>query len=261
VQALNKNYSTIKVKQKKNTAWITLNRPHKLNAITQQMLKELSQAIDQIRNDKNVKSIVIKGEGKKAFSVGADLTELRDITPETAALFSVNGQQAFSKIEDCKKPVLAAINGYALGGGLELALACDFRVATKNSELGCPEVKLGFLPAWGGTQRLPVVAGVEDAKRLIMQGDSIKADEALEIGLVDRVVSAKELEPMAGAIAQRLGECPQDMVKHAKNAITSVTKTPFELGFKRETEAFVNLVSQKETKQKIADFLAQRNKK
>ena len=261
VKTLNQSYSTINVKQKQNTAWITLNRPNKLNAINQQMLRELSQAIDQVKRDKNVKSVVILGEGKKAFSVGADLNELQKITAETAAQFSVNGQHVFSKVEECQKPVLAAIRGYALGGGLELALACDFRVASDDSELGCREVKLGFLPAWGGTQRLPVVAGVAEAKQLIMEGDSINANQALKIGLVDRVVSSSELEPMAGAIAQRLGECPKDMVKHAKNAVNSVTRSSFELGFKRETEAFVNLLSQQETKEKIAVFLAQRNKK
>ena len=261
VKTLTKSYSTIKIKQKQQTAWITLNRPNKLNAITQQVLKELSQAMDQVNDDKNVKSVVIIGEGKKAFSVGADLNELQEITAETAAQFSVNGQQTFSKIEECQKPVLSAIRGYALGGGLELALACDFRVASKNSELGCPEVKLGFLPAWGGTQRLPVVAGVENAKKMIMHGENISADQALKMGLVDRVVSSTELEPMAETISQRLGECPQDMVKHAKNAVNSVTQSSFELGFKRETEAFVNLLSQKETKEKIAAFLAHRNKK
>lgn len=225
------------------------------------MLRELSEAIGQVKHDKNVKAVVIIGEGKRAFSVGADLTELEGITPETAAQFSVNGQQTFSKIEECQKPVLAAIRGYALGGGLELALACDFRVASDDSELGCPEVKLGFLPAWGGTQRLPVVAGVSEAKQLIMEGDPINADQALKMGMVDRVVSSAELEAMAETIAQRLGECPKDMVKHAKNAVNSVTKSSFELGFKRETEAFVNLLFQKETKEKIVAFLAQRNKK
>lgn len=261
MHVVTKNCLTIKLKQKRHIAWITLNRPDKLNAINQLMLQELSQTVDQLKKDQNVKAVVITGEGKKAFSVGADLTELQEIEPENAAEFSVKGQQVFSKIEAVDKPVLAAINGYALGGGLELALACDFRVATENAEFGCPEVNLGFLPAWGGTQRLPVVVGVDDTKRLIMQGDKIKADEALNIGLVDRVVPSNELEVMAETIAQRLSECPPDMVKHAKNAVNSVTKTPFDLGFKRETEAFVMLFSSKETKQKIADFLSQRNKK
>jgi enoyl-CoA hydratase/carnithine racemase len=255
------NYSTIKIKQKQNIAWITLNRPEKLNSITLLMLEELSQLVEQLNKNQNVRCIVITGEGKKAFSVGADLTELQKLNEQKAADFSIKGQLVFSKIEALAKPVLAVINGYALGGGLELALACDFRIATENSELGCPEVKLGFLPAWGGTQRLPVVVGVSVAKRLIIQGDRIKADEALRIGLIDRVISLNKLQTEVEAITQRLTECPSGMVKHAKNAVNSVTKTSFDLGFKRETEAFVNLLSLKETKEKIADFLSQRNKK
>jgi enoyl-CoA hydratase/carnithine racemase len=258
---MTKNYSTIKVEQKQNIAWITLSRPEKLNAINQLMLQELLQAVDQINEFRKIRCVVITGEGNKAFSVGADLTELKKLTKEKAADFSIKGQYVFSKIEALAKPVIAVINGYALGGGLELALACDFRIATENSELGCPEVKLGFLPAWGGTQRLCVVVGVSDAKRLIIHGDSIRADEALRIGLVDKIISSNRLKIEVEALAQRLSECPPGMVKHAKSAINSVTKTSFNMGFKRETEAFVTLFSLKETKEKIADFLSQRNKK
>jgi len=257
---LSKNFSTIKIKQKQNTAWMTLSRPEKLNAINQLMLEEISQAVDQFNKDQRVRSVVITGEGNKAFSVGADLRELYKLKEEEAVNFSSKGQYIFSKIEALSKPVLAVINGYALGGGLELALACDFRIATKNSELGCPEVKLGFLPAWGGTQRLPVVVGVSNAKKLIIQGNRIIADEALKIGLVDRIISSNKLQIEVEALAQRLSECPSGMVKHAKSAINSVTKTSFDMGFERETEAFVNLFSLKETKDKIADFYLRETK-
>ena len=135
---MSKHYKTIGLKKKQNTSWITLNRPNKLNAINATMLEELSEALDTIESDTNVRCVIITGEGEKAFSTGADITELQKLTPETASEFSRKGQQVFSKIEALSKPVVAAINGYALGGGLELALACDFRLSSNQAELGFP---------------------------------------------------------------------------------------------------------------------------
>ena len=257
---MSQGYRTIKLNQKQHTAWITLDRPDKLNAINEIMLEELSEAIDILEEDANVRCVVIAGAGERAFSAGADLTELRKLTPETAKEFSVKGQQVFSKLEDMSKPVVATIVGYALGGGLELALACDFRVAADNAELGCPELKMGLIQAWGATQRLPLIVGAAEAKRLMMLGERLQANEACKMGLVDKVVPLKELEAEAEALAQRLCELPPAALKHVKLAVNSVTKVSPD-GLKKETEAFVQLFSLKETRDKIGDFGSQRNKK
>jgi len=254
-------YETIKTKKEQTTTWITLNRPDKLNAINATMLQELSEALDTTEKDTNVRCVIITGEGEKAFSAGADITELQKLTQETAAEFSRKGQQVFSQVETLSKPVVAAINGYTLGGGLELALACDFRLASDHAELGFPEMKLGIIPGWGGTQRLAWTVGVAEAKRLIMLGDRVKAEEALKMGLVDKVVSMGKLEAEAEALAQRLCEGSPAALKYAKRAINSVTKSLLESGLKKETDFFAQIFSTKETKEKIDSFISQRNKK
>lgn len=251
---MSRPYETIKTKKEQTTTWITLNRPHKLNAINATMLQELSEALDTIEKDMNVRCVIITGEGEKAFSAGADIKELQKLTQETAAEFSMKGQQVFSQVEALSKPVVAAINGYALGGGLELALACDFRLASIDAELGSPEIKLGMIPAWGGTQRLAKIVGVAEAKRLIMLGDRVKAEEALKMGLVDKVVPQNKLKAEAEALAQRLCECPPAALKYAKHAINSGTQGSLESGLKKETEFFALLFSTKETKERIEAF-------
>jgi enoyl-CoA hydratase/carnithine racemase len=254
-------YKTIELEQKQKTTWITLNRPHKLNAINNTILQELTKALDTTQSDLNTRCLIITGKGEKAFSTGADITELQELTQETAQEFSNKGQQVFNKIEAHSKPVVAAINGYALGGGLELALACDFRLASDNTVLGFPEMKLGIIPGWGGTQRLPRTVGVAKAKRMIMLGDRVEADEALRMGLVDKVVPHSNLEAEAEAFAQRLSESSPTVIKHAKQAINSAAQNSFKEGLKIETRLFAHLFSTKETKERIGAFLSKRNKK
>ncbi len=258
---MSKPYQTIKLKKIQTTTWITLDRPHKLNAINATMLEELSEALGTIEKDTDSRCVIITGEGERAFSTGADIIELQKLTPETASKFSRKGQQAFNKVEALSKPVVAAINGYALGGGLELALACDFRLASNQAELGFPEMKLGIIPGWGGTQRLPLTVGRAEAKRLIMLGDRVKADEALRMGLVDKVVPQGKLGAEAEALAQRLRESLPTALKYAKCAINSATQRSLEAGLKKETDLFAPLFSTKETKERIEAFLSQRNKK
>jgi enoyl-CoA hydratase/carnithine racemase len=254
-------YKTIKLKQKKTTTWITLNRPHKLNAINITMLQELSQALDATEKDPNTRCLIITGEGKKAFSTGADINELQKLTPQTAQKFSKKGQQTFNKIEALSKPVIAAINGYALGGGLELALACDFKIASENAELGFPEMKLGIIPGWGGTQRLSLTVGTEEAKWMIMLSGMVKADEALRMGLVDIIVPQNRLEAEVEALSQRLNASLSPALKKAKQAINSITKRSLEAGLNNETKLFAQLFSTKETKEKIEVFLSKRKQK
>ena len=240
---------------------MTLNRPHKLNSINATMLDELSEILDTLETDTDTRCVVITGEGQKAFSAGADITELQKLTPETASKFSKMGQQVFNKVEALSKPVVAAINGYALGGGLELVLACDSRLASTHAELGFPEIKLGIIPGWGGTQRLPWTVGRAEANRLITLGDRVKADEALKMGLVDKVVPQNKLKAEAEALAQRLGESLPKALKYAKDAINFGTRRSLEAGLKKETDLFALLFSTKETKERLEAFFSQRNKK
>ena len=185
---MSKQYETIKIEREKSVVHITLNRPHRLNAFNDTLIEELSEVLDTIDQDAGIRCVIITGEGDRAFSAGADIMAFPKATPVTATEFSRIGQKLFSKIEALSKPVIAAINGYALGGGLELALACDFRIASEHSELGSPEINLGIIPGWGATQRLVRIIGLPSAKRLVMLGDRVKADEALKMGLVDQAI-------------------------------------------------------------------------
>jgi enoyl-CoA hydratase/carnithine racemase len=254
-------YKTIKLKQKRTATWITLNRPEKLNAINHTMLQELTQVLNTTEKKQNTRCLIIIGEGKRAFSTGADINELQKLTPQTAHKFSRKGQQTFNKIEALSKPVVAAINGYALGGGLELALACDFRLASENTELGFPENKLGIIPGWGGTKRLPLTVGNVEAKRMIMMGERVKADEALRMGLVDKVVPQNQLEAEVEALTKKLYESLPTTLKNAKQAINSVTQCSLEEGLKKEATLFAQLFSSKETKERLEAFFSKRNKK
>ena len=258
---MTKTYTSINLRKEQHTAWITLNRPQKMNAINAIMNDELSELLDETERDRNIRCTIITGEGDKAFSAGADITEFQKLTSETAAEFSRKGQQNFSKIETLSKPVIAAINGYALGGGLELSLACDFRLASENATLGFPEMKLGIIPGWGGTQRLPWIVGFAAAKRMILLGNNVNAEEALKMGLVDKVVPQNRLKTEAEELSQRLCDWSPEALKQAKAAVNSVTKSFLESGLRKETYRFALLFSKKETKERIQSFLSQRNKK
>lgn len=254
-----KDSINIKLNKKIGISWIILNRPKKLNAINITMLEKLSEAIDYLEQEKEVLCIIIKGQGDKAFSSGADITQLRTLTKKTAIEFSTKGKKVFSKLEEISKPVIAAINGYAIGGGLELALACDIRLASDTAQLGFPEIKLGFIPAWGGTQRLPSIIGITKAKRLIMSGDLITAQEASKMGLVDNVVSLNNLEIEAEKLAQKIALHTLVELEGVKQTVNYSLKNSLG-GLKKETEAFVRLISTEETKKKLRDFDSRRNK-
>jgi enoyl-CoA hydratase/carnithine racemase len=255
---MSNNFGTIKIHIEHQIAHLKLNRPDKLNAINSVMLQELSKAIDTIEKNKEIKCLKISGEGKKAFSTGADLKELEKLTPKMARELSINGKQVFLKIENLSKPVLASINGYALGGGLELAMACSFRVASVNSQFGFPETRLGLIPGWGGTVRLPLVVGETKSKQLITSGDYINANEALKIGLVDYVFSLEDFEKKTKATAQRLCDCQQSKGNPLKKPFLS---NSFDEKFDKETEVFAYRFSLAETKSRLAEVLSQRNKK
>lgn len=253
-----RKFENIIVKKEDNIGWIILNRPHRLNAMTIDLLNELSVALDDFEADKDVRCIVITGAGDRAFSVGADVTSFSGLTPVTAVETSSKGQEVISKVEKVSKPVIAAINGYALGGGLELALACDFRIASETSQLGQPEIKLGIIPGWGGTQRLPRIIGLAKAKELIMLGDRITADEALKIGLVHKVVQANKFEEEVRAFAKKLTEGPPIALKCAKYALNLSTQASLEAGLRIEAEAFGMVISSKDVVEGITAFFEKR---
>jgi enoyl-CoA hydratase len=176
-------------------ALVTVNRPQKLNALSRQVVEELKEAFNRIAGDPAIHAAIVTGAGEKAFVAGADINEIAALSAVEARQFALNGQQVFRKIESCPKPIVAAVNGYALGGGLELAMACTVRFASENASLGQPEVKLGIIPGYGGTQRLPRLIGRGLALELLLAGDPIKAAEAHRIGLVNAVVPQPELLP------------------------------------------------------------------
>jgi len=184
-------YINLKTELKENILWVTINRPQALNALNIDTIKELSQLIQEAE-DNSIKGIVLTGEGEKAFVAGADIKEFSSLSKEAALALSQKGQRLFKVIEDFPKPVIAAINGFALGGGCELAMACHIRIATENAKFGQPEVNLGIIPGYGGTQRLAQLVGRGEAMELILTGDLISAKEAKEIGLVNHVVTTHE---------------------------------------------------------------------
>jgi enoyl-CoA hydratase len=183
---------------------VTINRPEKLNALNQKVMHDLLACFEAIGNDQEVRAAILTGAGEKAFVAGADISELAVQTPVSGKETSVSGQRVLDLIENLGKPVIAAVNGYALGGGCELAMACTLRIASENARFGQPEVKLGIIPGYAGTQRLPRLIGKGRALELILTGDPVNALEAYRIGLVNLVVPLKELMPAAETLASKI---------------------------------------------------------
>jgi enoyl-CoA hydratase len=219
-------YQSIVVTREERIAILTFNRPKVLNALSHATMGELTAAVDELGQDPNVRCIILTGAGDKAFVAGADINELRAISSAAdGAAFATRGQDTFFKIENLDKPVIAAINGYALGGGCELAMACDIRVAADSAKLGQPEINLGIIPGYGGTQRLPRLVGKGRAKWLILTGDLITAQEALRIGLVDIVVPAAQLMDRARELAETIAAKAPLAVAWAKRSINIGSET------------------------------------
>jgi len=197
-------YSTLLTQIENGTFIITINRPDKMNALNKDVIEDLGNALDEAYNNSEIRSVLITGSGEKAFVAGADISEFLSLGAEGGAALATKGRVlVFDKIENCPKPVVAAVNGFALGGGCELAMACHFRVASVNAKFGQPEVNLGIIPGYGGTQRLTRLIGKGRAMELLMTADMINADEAKTLGLVNHVVSLEELLPKAKEILQK----------------------------------------------------------
>jgi len=198
-------YSTITTSLENGTLLITINRPDKMNALNKDVIQDLGKAMEEVYTNEAIKSAIITGAGEKAFVAGADISEFLTLGAEGgAALAAVGRNLVFDKIAYCPKPVIAAVNGFSLGGGCELAMACHFRVASVNAKFGQPEVNLGLIPGYGGTQRLTRLIGHGKAMELLMTADMIGADEAKELGLVNHVVPVDELLTKANSILQKI---------------------------------------------------------
>src|SRR3954470_20935093 len=198
------NYENIQYEKKNSIAYITVNRPKVLNALNMATMGELRAAFQDAKDDASVRVVLLTGSGEKAFIAGADISELQKLSPVEAKEYTHRGQSVLDLIENLGKPVIACINGFALGGGCEMALACTMRLASENAKLGQPEVKLGIIPGYGGTQRLPRLVGKGIAQQMLLTGDMITAQEAHRIGIVNEVTTPAELIPRAEAIAQAI---------------------------------------------------------
>jgi enoyl-CoA hydratase/3-hydroxyacyl-CoA dehydrogenase len=253
-----KHYESIILKKEEGVGWLTLNRPHRLNTLTTDMIDEMNLALNDFEADKEIKCIVITGTGEKAFSAGADVTAFTGVTPATAVEASSKGQALYTRLERISKPVIASLNGYALGGGLEMASACDFRIASEDAQLGQPEINLGLIPGWGGTQRLVRLVGLARAKQMIMLGDRISAEEAAKIGLVNKVVPKAKLHEETLALAKRLADGPPVALKLAKETLNFGTQVPLDIGLKLEAAAFGITLSTKDVMEGISALMSKR---
>ena len=251
-------YGTLRVDKDGSIAVVTLDRPHRLNAIDAEMTEDIARCFVDLAHDRDVRAVVVIGSGEKAFCVGADLASTADIDPGSAAQMVRRAHLAFLAIEKCPKPVVAALNGYAFGGGFELAMACDFRVAARRVELALPEVKLGLLPAAGGTQRLPRLVGLARAKEIALLGGRHKADEALAWGLVTSVVDNDRVLEEAKALARRLAENAPLALAKTKMALHAAFDTPIQHGMEIEANAFGLLLATEDAVEGVSAMFAKR---
>jgi enoyl-CoA hydratase len=232
------NYENIQYEKRDGIAIITFNRPKVLNALNRKTMEELDAILTDARNDAAVRVLILTGAGEKSFIAGADINELAQQTPVQGKEFSIWGQGVLHKLETMGKPSIAAINGFALGGGCEMVLACSMRIASKTAKLGQPEVKLGIIPGYGGSQRLARLCGKGVAHELCLTGEMISAEEALRIGLVNRVTEPAELMPTAESIAKKIMANGPLAVKFCMEAIERGMEMPQEEGLFLEATLF-----------------------
>lgn len=245
------------VEKQDNIAIVKINRPEALNALNKELLKELEELFYELGEDDRIKVVIITGEGK-AFVAGADIAQMKDMTAIQAREFAKLGQGVFSLVESMEKPVIAAINGFALGGGSELALACDIRIASDKAKLGQPEVNLGIIPGFGGTQRMSRLIGTSKAKMLIYTGDIIDAQTAFSYGLVNKVVPAEELMKEVFDLARKIVSKGPSAIKFAKAVINKGIQADLPTGSSYEMDAFSLCFSTGEAKEGMSAFLEKR---
>ncbi|QXP73036.1 enoyl-CoA hydratase-related protein [Tenacibaculum sp. HL-MS23] len=252
------NFENILVSITNQLATITINRPKKLNALNSATIEELSTAFEDLEDDANVKTIIITGSGEKAFVAGADISEFANFSVEEGGRLARLGQESlFNLVENLSTPVIAAVNGFALGGGLELAMACHFRVASDSAKMGLPEVSLGVIPGYGGTQRLPQLVGKGKAMELIMTAGMISAEDAKQWGLVNHVVSLEELIPLAEKLAGKIMRNSSVAISAAIRAVNDNFKDGVN-GYETEIAEFGDSFGTEDFKEGTTAFLEKR---
>jgi enoyl-CoA hydratase len=251
-------YENIKVETRDGVAVVTVNRPEKLNALSDRTVSELDAAFAALGSDAGVRGVILTGAGEKAFVAGADIAELSEQTPVEGKERSLRGQRVLDRIEGLGKPVVAAVNGFALGGGCELALACHVRVASENARLGTPEVKLGIMCGYAGTQRLPRLVGKGRALEMLLTGEMVDAQEALRIGLVNRVVPREKLlEESEALLRKMLGNGPVSL-RFTLEAVNAGLEVPLGQGQYLEATLFGLICTTADMKEGTAAFLEKR---
>lgn len=253
-------YETIRISKNGGVATITLERPP-MNPLNSTVFRDLAKAADEFQADPSVKAVIITGSGGKAFAAGADVSEMAALTPVEVYNFCQGSKIAFSKLENLSKPVIAAINGVAFGGGCELALSCDFRLAAENAKFAFPETGLGIIPGGGGTQRLPRLIGAARAKELMFLGDIIDAATAENIGLVNKVVPADSLMEETIKMAQKLAARPLVAIQMTKAAINNGGNVNISTGLDMEIQNFVIAFSSADGKEGLSAFVEKRKPK
>jgi enoyl-CoA hydratase len=249
-------YQTLLTSLENNILTITISRTDKLNALNKTMMAELEEALINIEKDDSIKAVIITGSGQKAFVAGADISEFTGLTNEEGMDLARRGQNVFFKIENATKPIIAAVNGFALGGGCELAMACHFRIASENAQFGQPEVNLGLIPGYGGTQRLPQLIGKGRALELLMTGNLINAETALHYGLVNHVVKQEELLDKARTIIQTIfTKAPLAISRCIATVNAGITQHH---GYDKEIEAFGECFATEDMTEGATAFLERR---
>jgi len=248
----------VRIERDGPVAVVTMSRPEAFNAFNTEQLAALRDAVAEVAADRTIRAVVLTGEGRRAFASGADIKEMSTMRPSEALVFGQLGQAVTAAIEASPQPWIAAINGYALGGGCEIALACDIRLASENAVIGQPEVTLGILPGWGATQRLPRLIGAGIASEMIMTGRRLKADEALQLGFVNVVYSQDDLLPKAIELAQTIAANAPLAVSASKRAILLSRDVDLTTGLAYEAQTFGLLFDSDDQKAGMSAFLEKR---
>lgn len=251
-------YENLLLEIEEGVALLTFNRPKALNALSTDLLNEFRDALQELEKNDEVKVVILTGAGSKAFVAGADIAAMKEMNSQEALNYSSLGHECLSYLETMSKPVIAAVNGFALGGGTEVTLACDFIFASDNAKFGQPEINLGIIPGYGGTQRLPRTVGKNLARELIYTGDLIGAERAREIGLVNKVFSPEELIPETKKAAKKIAGKSTLAIKAAKTAINAGYDIDQSDGCEIEKKAFSQLFDCKDAKEGLTAFLEKR---
>ena len=252
------DYQNILFSVEEGVATLTFNRPKALNAMNSQTMAELLSAVTVCKTDEAIKVLVLTGAGDRAFVAGADIAQMQSLRPQEALAFMELGHETLRQMEIMPKPVIAAVNGFALGGGVEISMACDIRFASEKAFFGQPEILIGLIPGWGGTQRLPRIIGMGRAKELILGGAQINAQRAYEIGLVNRVFPPEELMPETQKFARKLEGMPGFALKMAKHSINFGYDLALDNACRIETECCAQCFSTDDQKEGMKAFLEKR---